>query len=144
MRYRSNRVNVAGNMQICPLRLYLNAAGKTRWLFPATYSSQSSTPAASVLNLGVTFDENFNFIQHISKTYHCCLYHIRDLRRIRRFLSVSIAKTIATALVGSILDYWNSFLYNTASKDIAKLQRVQNCLPRVVTRILIFLAQCRF
>ena len=128
-------------MQICPLRLYLNAAGKTRWLFPATYSSQSSTPAASVLNLGVTFDENFNFIQHISKTCRCCLYHIRDLRR---FLSLSVAKAIATALIGSRLDYCNSFLYNTASQDIAKLQRVQNCLPRVVTRILVFLAQCRF
>ena len=32
------------------------------------------------------------------------------------------------------LDYCNSLLYNTANKDIAKLQRVQNCLARVVTR----------
>ena len=56
------------------------------------------------------------------------------LRRNRRFLSLSVAKTIATALVSSILDYCNSLLYNTANKDIAKLQRVQNCLARVVTR----------
>ncbi|KAK2161424.1 hypothetical protein NP493_1585g00016 [Ridgeia piscesae] len=61
-------------------------------------------------------------------------YHIRDLRRIRRFLSLSVAKTIATALVSSRLDYCNSLLYNTANKDIARLQRVQNCLARVVTR----------
>ena len=61
-------------------------------------------------------------------------YHIRDLRRIRRFISLSVAKTIATALVGSRLDYCNSLLYITANKDIAKLQRVQNCLARVVTR----------
>ena len=33
-----------------------------------------------------------------------------------------------------ILDYCNSLLYNTANKDIARLQRVQNCLARVVTR----------
>ena len=101
---------------------YLNAAGK------------SITPAASVLNLGVTFDENTNFKQHISKTCRCCFYHIRDLCRIRRFISLSVAKTIATALVSSILDYCNSILYNTANKDIAKLQRVQNCLTRVFTR----------
>ena len=63
-----------------------------------------------------------------------CFYHIRDLRRIRRFLSLSVAKTIATALVSSRLDYCNSLLYNTANKDIAKLQRIQNCLARVVTR----------
>ena len=33
--------------------------------FPTHILSQSITPAASVLNLGVTFYENFNFKQHI-------------------------------------------------------------------------------
>ena len=107
---------------------------KLNGFFPTHILSQSITPATSFLNLGVTFDENFNFKQHISKTCRCCFYHIRDLRRIRRFLSLSVAKTIATALVSSRLDYCNSLLYNTANKDIAKLQRVQNCLARVVTR----------
>ncbi|MEG7525511.1 MAG: hypothetical protein M3H12_20910, partial [Chromatiales bacterium] len=54
--------------------------------------------------------------------------------RIRRYISLSVAKTIATVLVSSRLDYCNSPLYNIASKDITKLQRVQNCLARVVTR----------
>ena len=40
---------------------------------------------------------------------------------------------IATALVSSILDDCNSFLPNIPIKDIAKLQRVQNGLARVVT-----------
>ena len=110
--------------------------------FPTHILSQSITPAASVLNLGVTFDENFNFKQH--KTCRCCFYHIRDLRRIRWFLPLSVAKTIATALVSSRLDYCNSLLYNTANKDIAKLQRVQIFLARVVTRSPRFFAQCRF
>ena len=102
---------------------------KHNGFFPTHILSQSITPAASVLNLGVTFDENFNFKQHISKTCHCCVYDIRDLRSIRRFISLSAAKTIATALVSSRLDYCNCLLYNTA-----KLQRVQNCLAKVVTR----------
>ena len=38
--------------------------------------SQSITPAASVLNIGVKFNENFNFKQHISKTSRCCFYNI--------------------------------------------------------------------
>ena len=101
---------------------------------PTHILSQSITPATSVLNLGVTFDENFSFKQHISKTCRCCFYHIRDLRRICQFISLSVAKTIATARVSSRLDYCNSILYNTANNDIAKLQRVQNCLARVVTR----------
>ena len=50
------------------------------------------------------------------------------------FAALSVAKTIATALVSSRLDYCNSLLFNITNKDIAKLQRVQNCLARVVTR----------
>ena len=102
-------------------------------LSPTHILSHNITPAASVLNLVVTFDENFNFKQHISKTCRCCIYHIRDLRRIRRFISLSVAKTMVTALASSRLDYCNFFLYNTANKDIAKLQRVQHCLASVVT-----------
>ena len=43
---------------------------------PTHILSQSITPAASVLNLGVTFDENFTFKQHISKTWRCCFFTI--------------------------------------------------------------------
>ena len=68
------------------------------------------------------------------KRFVAVCYHIRDLRRIRRYISLSFAKTIATALVSSILDYCNSLLHNIAIKDITKLQRVQNCLAMVVTR----------
>jgi len=65
-------------------------------------------------------------------------YHIRDLHLIRRYISLSVAKTIATALITSRLDYGNSLLYNITSKDILKLQCVQNCLARVVTRSHLF------
>ena len=113
------------------LSLVPQRSGQNLWLFPDTYSeSEYHTSHLSFKSRS----NNFNFKKHISKTCRCCFYHIRDLRRIRRFLSLSVAKTIATALVSSRLDYCNSLLYNTANKDIAKLQRVQNCLARVVTR----------
>ena len=47
--------------------------------------------------------------------------------------SLDLAKQIAMALVSSKLDYCNSLFYNIQEKDIAILQRVQNCLARVVT-----------
>ena len=102
--------------------------------FPPRILSHNITPAASFLNIGVIIYENFNFKQDISKICRCCFYHIRDLRRIRRFISLTVAKTIATAPVSSRLHYCNSILYSTANKDIAKLLRAQNCLARVVTR----------
>ena len=38
------------------------------------------------------------------------------------------------ALVTSKLDYCNSLLHRIPAKDLQKLQRVQNCLARVVTK----------
>ena len=96
--------------------------------FPTHILSQSVTPAPQFQISELTLTKASIFKQHISKTCRCCFYHVRDLRRIRRFLSLSVAKTIAAALVSSRLDYCNSLLYNTANKDIARLQRVQNCL----------------
>jgi len=92
--------------------------------FPTNILSHSITPSDTVPNLGVTFYSDFNFRKHISPTCRSSFYHIRDLRRIRPYISLSVAKTIATALITSRL----------ASKDILKLQCVQNCLAKVVTR----------
>ena len=55
-------------------------------------------------------------------------------RRQSYYLPFLLLKNIATPLVSSRLENCNSLLYNTANKYIAKLQRVQNCLARVVPR----------
>ena len=80
-----------------------------------------------------SFDSSLNIRKHISQTCRACFYHIRDLRRFRKGLSSDLAKQIAVALVSSKLDYCNS-LHNIPEKDIARLQHVQNCLARVVTK----------
>ena len=100
--------------------------------FPWVILGQDTNPSTSAKNLGVVFDRSLNFRKHISQTCRACFYHIRDLRRIRKSLSLDIAKQIAVALVSSKLDYCN--LHNMTEKDIARLQRVHNCLARVVTK----------
>ena len=85
--------------------------------------------------LSVVFDSDFNLRQHSSQVYKSCFYHIRYLRRIRRHISISTAKTITTALISGRLDYCNSLLSIIAKRDLAKLQRVQNCLTREVHRM---------
>ena len=91
------------------------------------------------LSKDITFDNNFNFRQHISLTCRCCFYHnFRDFRRIRRYIYFAVAKTIATVLVSRKLDFCNSLYHNIALKDILKLQHVQHCLPTVITRFICF------
>ena len=94
---------------------------------------QETNPSTSAKNLDVLFDSSLNFRKHISQTCRACFYHIRDLRRIRKSLSLDLTKQIAVALVSSKLDYCNSLFHNMPEKDIARLQRVQNCHARVVT-----------
>ena len=102
--------------------------------FPCLILGQDTNPSTSANNLGVLFDSILNFRKHISQTCRACFYHIRDLRRIRESLSLYLAKQIAVVLVSSKLDYCNSLFHNIPEKDIARLQRVQNCLARVVTK----------
>jgi len=52
------------------------------------------------------------------------------LRHFHGCVSVDDAKTVATALVSSPLDYCNSILYGTSSSNLNKLQHVQNALVR--------------
>ena len=56
-------------------------------------------------------DAGFSFQSHISQIRQQCSYHSSDLTWIRRFLSKSVAITLANALVSSRLDYCNSLLY---------------------------------
>ena len=100
--------------------------------FPVKLFGSDTFPSDTIRNVGVVFDSDFNFRQHISQVCKSCFYHIRDLRRIRRHISIYTAKTISTVLISSCLDYCNSLLNNIPKRDLAKLQRVQNCLACVV------------
>ena len=93
-----------------------------------------SYPAKSACNLGVIFNKNFNFHSHISAICSSCIYHVRDLRCVRRYLDLDSAKLLATALVSSRLDYCNSLLSGIAETDLTKLQRILNHLACVVTK----------
>ena len=102
--------------------------------FPCLLLGQDTNPATTSKNLGVLFDSSLYFQKQISQTCRACFHHICDLLRIRKSLSLNLAKQIAVALVSSELDYCNSLFHNMPEKDIARLQRVQNCFARVVTK----------
>ena len=57
-----------------------------------------------------------------------------NIGRIRRYLTSDATKTLAHALVTSILDYCNSLLYGLPANHLAKMQRLENACARVITR----------
>ena len=107
---------------------------KFKDVFPILLLDHDTLPQAFVRNLGFIFDCDFNFKRQISQTCKICFYHILDFLRIRKYLSPEAAKYVACAIVTSHLDYCNSLLYNLPDRAIERLQRVQNCLARVVCR----------
>ena len=59
--------------------------------------AQEVTPSPSARNLGIVFDSALNFKNYISGIARACYYHIHDMRRMKRILTPSAAKTIATS-----------------------------------------------
>jgi hypothetical protein len=85
-----------------------------------------------VKSLGVMIDNKLSFEPYVNYICKTANYHIRALRHIRKCISADTAKIVASALVGSRLDYCNALLYGTTMMNIRKLQRVQNLLARTV------------
>jgi len=81
--------------------------------------------------LGITLDSRLSFDKHVSNVCSISFFDIRALRHIRTFLDLECSKSIACAIVNSRLDYANSCL-SGISYNIHRLQRVQNCLARIV------------
>ena len=90
-------------------------------------------PVDSVRNLGVWFDADFSFSEHIKRTCKACFLQMRDLRRIRKYLIPEVAVRAANALVSSRLDYCNSLFRGLSGFNQYKLQSIQNTLARIVT-----------
>ena len=97
-------------------------------------SNVSISPVSSARNLGVIFDSTLSMSDHISAVSKSCFSHIRDLRRIRNTLDHLTAKTIATSLIHSRVDYCNSLFLNLPSSQLNCLQLLLNSTARVITK----------
>ena len=101
--------------------------------FPVSILGSLLHPVDSVRNLGVWFDADFSFSEHIKRTCKACFLQMRDLRRIRKYLTSEVAVLAANALVSSRLDYCNSLFRGLSGFNQYKLQSIQNTLARIVT-----------
>ncbi len=122
--------------------LQLNLAKTELLVIPATPSLQHDfsiqlgtsiiTPSTSVRNLGVIFDDQLTFKEHIAKTARSCRFALHNIRKIRPFLTEHAAQLLVQALVVSRLDYCNALLAGLPSNTIKPLQMIQNAAARLV------------
>ena len=96
--------------------------------FPINILGNHVSPAQSVKNLGVVFDSNFTFSDHMSQV----IKSTRDLYRIRPLLDLKTS-VLANALVSSRLDYCNSLFLSLTDFELRRLQLMQNSLCVVFT-----------
>lgn len=87
-----------------------------------------------VRNLGVLFDSELSMAAHVDKTRQTALLHLRNISRIRKYITLPVAKSLITSLVLSRLDYCNSLLAGCPGYLTKRLQLVQNFAARVVLR----------
>ena len=82
--------------------------------------------ADCVKNLGIYFEITLTIDKQISAVSKLCFNQIRNIGRIRPFITEEACKTLVCSLVTSRLDYRNALLYGLPATSIQRLQRVQN------------------
>ena len=93
------------------------------------------TPTSCVRDLGVMVDSDLTLVSHVNHLTSTCYYHIRQLRSIRRSLTVDTAHALARALIHSRLDYCNGVLAGLPKYQVSRLQSVLRSAAKLVLRL---------
>ena len=72
--------------------------------------------------------------EHVTNICKTCFFHLRNIARIRDSLSQKDTEILVHAFITSKLDSCNSLLYGLPEFLIDRLQAVQNCAARLITR----------
>ena len=90
-------------------------------------------PSPHARNIGVTFDSSLSMIPHIKNTCKTAFFHLRNIARIRKFISAKTTEILIHAFITSKLDNCNSILFGLPKYLIDRLQAVQNASARLIT-----------
>ena len=72
-------------------------------------------------------------VEHVNKICKTSYYHLRNISKIRKYLTEETTEILVHAFVSSKLDYCNSLLYGLPKHMISSLQSVQNTAARIIT-----------
>ncbi len=94
----------------------------------------SIVPSSKVKNLGVIQDSNMTMAAHVSRICSSAYMHLRNISRIRAFLSQKTTEQLVHAFVSSRLDMGNALLFGITQEQLDRVQKIQNSAARLVTR----------
>ena len=86
-------------------------------------------------NIGVVFDQTLSLEKRVVSVCKSALFHLRNIAKIREYLTVENTKILVHAFVICRLDNCNSLLVGSPKYLIQKLQRIQNCAARLVAQL---------
>jgi hypothetical protein len=125
-------------------RLQLNAA-KTEVLWcssarrqhqiptdPLMVGSDAVQPVRSVRDLGIYIDSDLSMSTHVSRTVSTCFASLRQLRSIRRSVTMSVLRSLVASLVLTKLDFGSATLSGLPAQQLNTLQSVLNAAARLV------------
>ncbi len=114
--------------------------GNKYWLdqldFESIYVGDTSIKAVdNTRNLGIIFDREMTFEDHIKKTCQKGYSNIKNLFYLGKFLDKPYRNIVAHSFITSILDYGNSLLYGLRYyTKLNRLQMLQNAAVRSVVK----------
>ena len=90
-------------------------------------------PKPSVQNLGVIIDQCLDLTHHVNKICVSCQYHLRNIAKIRKYLSEDTSQILVHAFISSKLENCNSLLFGLPKHLLNRLRLIQNTAARIVT-----------
>ena len=102
---------------------------------PITVSGVNIPISKNVRDLGIYIDGALSLDVHVNNVVRLCFFHLRQLRLIRRSLTVDAAHSLVRALIHSRLDYCNSIMAGIQKHQLDRLQSVLKAAARFVLRL---------
>ncbi len=100
----------------------------------AYLDSRGQTTKNQVKNLGVILETDLSFSSHVKAVTKSAYYHLKNIARIRCFVSSQDLEKLVHAFITSRVDYCNGLLTGLPKKTIRQLQLIQNAATRILTR----------
>ena len=101
-------------------------------VFVISVGMENIRPSQQARNLAVIFDDTMSLSPHVNTIVKGEFHHIRNISKIRKYITKSTREILIHSFVSSNLDFCNSLLFGAQKRDIAKLQSIQNAAARII------------